>query len=178
LDCRGQIGVDIALQVAAQWTMRQKESPTAIWHIVEWDHRVGVWCACQVAREALRFVPKDEERPRIAIEIAERWVAGDATIEEVCAAAVGAYAASRVASRAAVDAAAAADATAAAAYTVTAAADAAAYAAYAARTTRAAASAAASVIGRSRGQVWERARDAELVRLREVIANACMTFPR
>jgi hypothetical protein len=35
-----------------------------------------------------------------------------------------------------------------------------------------------SAAGRSRGQVWDRARDAERVRLREVIANACLTFPR
>ena len=76
-----------------------------------------VLATCECARLSLKYVPKGEERPRIAIETAEAWTRGEATREEV--------------KRAAADAAdAAAYAAAAAAY----AADAAYAAAYAART--------------------------------------------
>ena len=36
--------------------------------LISIDKKLGVWAACQVAREALRFVPEGEQRPRIAIE--------------------------------------------------------------------------------------------------------------
>jgi hypothetical protein len=175
---RGATGIDLALQIAAQWTMQQKRAGAAIRKIITWDRLVGVWCACQIAREALRFAPEDEARPRIAIETTERWVVGDATIEEVRAAADAAFAAAADAADAAAfaaDAAAAADAADAAAFAAYAAATAAdaAYAAYAAAT-----AAANAAVGRSRGQVWDRARNAELLRLREVVAEACLTFPR
>ena len=96
------------------------------------DRKVLVKIACDCARTALRFVPEGEDRPRLAIETTERWIVGEATIEEVRsarnAAADAAYAAyAYAAAYAAADAAYAADA-ADAAY----AADAAAYAADAA----------------------------------------------
>jgi hypothetical protein len=165
---RGATGIDLALQIAAQWTMQQKKADAAIRQIITWDRRVGVWCACQVAREALRFVPEGEVRPRIAVETAERWVVGDATIEEVRAA--------RDAARAAI--AAAAYVTAYAATAATSAADAANAAAYLADAAADAAAYSAATAGLRRGQDWVRAKDAELVRLREVIANSCLTFPR
>jgi hypothetical protein len=96
------------------------------------DRKVVAFAACQCAREALQFVPAGEERPRVAIETAEAWTRGEATIDEVRAsadaAAYTAYAAdaaSAAAYTAAAAAAAAADAASAAAY-------AASYAAYAA----------------------------------------------
>ena len=92
------------------------------------ERKVLVRIACDCARTALRFVPEGEDRPRLAIEAAERWTLGEATIDEVRAAAdaAAAYAAADVY-------AAAADAYAAAAYAAYAAyADYAAYAAYAA----------------------------------------------
>ncbi len=80
-----------------------------------------VLTACACARLSLRYVKKGEKRPLIAIQIAEKWARGKATIEEVRKAA-----AADAAAYAAADAAAyAADAAAYAAY-------AAAYAAYAA----------------------------------------------
>lgn len=54
---------------------------------VEVDRRLIVRAACACARPGLKFIPKGELRPRIAIETAERWVRGNATIEEVRAAA-------------------------------------------------------------------------------------------
>ena len=63
------------------------------------DRKVIVRTACACAREALRFVPDGEIRPKTAIETAERWCNGEATIEQVrnassaAAAAADAYAA-------------------------------------------------------------------------------------
>ena len=70
------------------------------------DRRLAVWGACVCAREALRFVAEGEERPLRAVETAERWLAGLATIEEARAASAAAYAASAAAANSAATAAA------------------------------------------------------------------------
>ena len=90
------------------------------------DRRLLVRAACACARTALPHVPPGEDRPRLAIELAEAWCNGRATIVEVRTAAYAAYAAYAAAD--------AADADADAAYAAYAAADAAdaANAAYAA----------------------------------------------
>ena len=94
------------------------------------DRRLLVRAACACARTALPHVPPGEDRPRLAIELAEAWCNGRATIVEVHTAA--AYAAA-YAAYADADAAYAANAAAYAAYAAAAyAANAAAYAAYAA----------------------------------------------
>jgi len=51
------------------------------------QHKQLVLCACKCARRSLKYLPKNEKRPLIAIETAERWAKGKATIEEVKAAA-------------------------------------------------------------------------------------------
>jgi len=56
-------------------------------------HRKLVLATCACARTALHHVNEGEERPRIAIETTEAWARGDATIEDVRAAAAAAYAA-------------------------------------------------------------------------------------
>ena len=61
------------------------------------DRKLLVLAACACARTALRFVPAGEDRPRIAIETAEAWTKGKATIEQVQSAANAAYAARAVA---------------------------------------------------------------------------------
>ena len=107
------------------------------------DRRLLVRAACACARTALPHVPPGEDRPRLAIELAEAWCNGRATIVEVRAAAnaaakaanAAAYAANAAAYAAAAYAdayAAYAAADAAAAYAAAAAANAAADAAYAA----------------------------------------------
>ena len=65
---------------------------------------VIVLCACACARTALRYVPAGEERPLAAIETAERWCRGDATLDEVRAARRGAAYAAYAAADAAYDA--------------------------------------------------------------------------
>ena len=90
----------------ARWMLR------AVADVVDRPRLVLAACAC--ARTVLGRVPEGEDRPRVAIETAERWARGEAAIEEVQIAARAAYAA---------------DAAAYAAYAAYAAADAAAYAA-------------------------------------------------
>ena len=91
------------------------------------DRKLFVLAACGCARTALKYVPDGEDRPRMAIETAEAWVRGEATIGQVRSAANAA--ASYAASHAADAAPSAADA---ATYVAQAAADAATYAAQAA----------------------------------------------
>jgi len=87
-----------------------------------------VLAACACARTALQYVPTGEDRPRVAIETAERWARGEATIAEVRSAANAANAYAAYAATYAANAYAAY----AAAYAANAAAYAAAYATYAA----------------------------------------------
>jgi hypothetical protein len=103
-----------------------------------------VLCACACARLALHHVPESEERPRLAIETAERWARGEgATLKDVRAATAAATDADDAADDAAATDAAATDAAATdAAYAAYAAANAAAYAANAAATAAAYAAAA------------------------------------
>ena len=52
-----------------------------------------VLTVCKCARLSLKYVPAGELRPLRAIEAAEKWVKGEATLKEVKAAANAAYAA-------------------------------------------------------------------------------------
>ncbi len=64
--------------------------------------RKVVRIACETARRALPHVPKGEDRPRLAIETAERWSSGEpVTPAELGAAGAAAMAATRSASDAA-----------------------------------------------------------------------------
>ena len=85
------------------------------------DRKLLVLAACGCARTALKYIPVGEDRPRIAIETAEAWTRGEATIDQVrtAAHAAAAYAdAAHAATAYAADAAHAAAAYAAAAYAV------------------------------------------------------------
>ena len=53
-------------------------------------HEVLVVTACACARSVLHLVPAGEDRPRLALEAAERWTRGEATVEEVRMALAGA----------------------------------------------------------------------------------------
>jgi hypothetical protein len=176
----------------AQWVMTTKSAFFPLKTLSEWDQRFAVWCACAVSREAIRFVGKSENRPIRAIETAEAWVCGRVGINAVRLAYEAAYQAAVDASwdadwdgasealvNACVSAASAAYASddgiyeAAIAFGTNSAAEAAIKAATHAATATAVRS------GRdlqSQDDV-DAAYVAELIRLREVVANACMTFP-
>lgn len=57
------------------------------------DRRLVVRAACEIARTTLRHVPVCEDRPRLAIDAAEAWARGEATIDEVRTTAAAAFAA-------------------------------------------------------------------------------------
>ena len=57
------------------------------------DRRLAVRAACACARAVLHLVTPGEDHPRVAIETAEAWSRGEATIEQVRAAACAAEAA-------------------------------------------------------------------------------------
>jgi hypothetical protein len=46
-------------------------------------HKQIVSAACDCAELSLKYVEVGEERPRVAIETARKWVRGEATLEEV-----------------------------------------------------------------------------------------------
>ena len=51
-------------------------------------HEALVLAACACARSVLHLVPTSEDRPRLALEVADRWTRGEATLEEVAVAQV------------------------------------------------------------------------------------------
>lgn len=159
----------------AQWVMTTEQAGVALSGLTMWDRRFDVWCACAVAREALRFVAEGELRPLRAIETAESWVRGIATAAQVESAAA---AADDAAYFPYAEAAYAATAAYAAAYVAIV--ESAAYFAASAAVNVAearAASAALAARAAAYSEKYRAIRDAELIRLREVVANACLTFP-
>ena len=88
---------------ATQWAESQPDAETAwrqcprgdwlLWIAarVDIDRKLLVRGACACARTALPRVPAGEERPRIAIETAEAWSRGEATIDDVLRAARDAF---------------------------------------------------------------------------------------
>ncbi len=80
--------------LAAAW----KQCPRGDWLL--WlagkagvDRRLVVEAACRCAESVIGLIPAGEERPIAAIASARAWIQGDATIEEVRAAAYAAHAA-------------------------------------------------------------------------------------
>lgn len=166
----GSDAVETALLAASIWTMQQGSADTAISDIVYWDRRVAVWCACQVARTVLRFIPAGEDKSLRAIITAEAWVDGRADISQVRASAMELRKTYRPSATSYSNANASAH-----------------YAAESAISDSAAFNAvrmAAQAIVYSHPDYRTPGFDSgvavreELVRLREVIADACLTFPR
>ncbi len=81
------------------WLEAWETCPDARWMLaaaasVGVDRRFVVRAACACARTVLDRIPAGEERPRRAIETAEAWTRGEATLDEVRQAANAAYIAS------------------------------------------------------------------------------------
>jgi hypothetical protein len=95
-----------ACEEAVEWARTQPDFATAwneckrgdwmIWLLTALDKsytpRLRL-IACDCARVALKHVPTDEDRPRKAIECAERYASGEATAKELAAAGDAAWAA-------------------------------------------------------------------------------------
>jgi hypothetical protein len=59
----------------------------------EWPSKqTVVLCACDCAETAMKFVPEDEHRPKIAIQTARKWAEGKVSERECGKAAADAYA--------------------------------------------------------------------------------------
>ena len=147
----------------AQWVCTQSEAQDALSALAEYDRRLGVWYACQVARQVLRYVDDRRQRSRTAIETAESWVRGEVTNAQVRRdgdAAAYAYAADHAA-----DAAYSAIATIYVGMT------------HCSDTAHHAAAAVAFASAAYGSPEWTTAYRSELVRLREVVASACLSFP-
>lgn len=74
--------VDAVAAAMSSWWLWTTDAQAAMGTVVASDPRVGVWLSCVAARTSLRYVTDGEERPRLAIEAAERWVRGEETGEE------------------------------------------------------------------------------------------------
>ena len=168
---------------AVEWAAKQNGTRQEIWSRcprADWllwlaarvashgspEHRQVVLAACACARTVLHLVPSGEDRPRVAIETAERWARGESgvTLEMVAAARVAAEAAAEAASGAAAWAASGAAA-------VDDAASAAAVDDAASAAARAAARAAASAAARAAAwaAAWEAAMKSMALIVREII---------
>ena len=140
----------LACDEAIEWASTQKGSFQKSWDKCprgDWllwllgrsksDNNKIVLASCKISRTVLKYIPKGEKRPLVAIQTAEAWVRGEATLEEVKKASSAAsdadnYAACNAAAYAFASAASAAEYAAAAAAAACNAADAANYAADAA----------------------------------------------
>lgn len=183
----GRAPYTAALQTIAQWIMQQPIDGAPLDLLARYDRRLLAWIACQVARESLRFAHDYEEKLLVILQKTERWVTGNLPSSKTQKTASEAYGIFTLASNSPSDA-----DTAETAY--------ASYAVYAAAASPSmfsgidaeavvfsAASAWASGetkvdlnnddLSPSQLSAWTSARDAELVRLRGVAAEACMTFP-
>lgn len=154
----------------AKWVMRFAQADEAVRSLIYYETRVGVWAACQVVREAMRFIPADEDRPVEAVIRTERWASAKGTAAEATKAGDAALECSEeLAGENAV-----AEDSAYAAYLVSNSISYRPEAEYAVEVT---AGVLASAYYKYESIRWNIKRDSELVRLREVVANACMTFP-
>jgi hypothetical protein len=71
----GSQWVQVMLETMAQWVMYQEGNATAaIGSICLIDRRIAAWCACSVAREGLRVMPPEDDRPMRAIVAIEEMV--------------------------------------------------------------------------------------------------------
>ena len=144
----------------------RKQFPDDAYKALDWlanlNRRLGVWCACAVARESLRFVPKGELRPQRAIQTTENWVRGIATRKQVRKAA---YAAAKSASDGSGSAAGAAYAAAGAGYAV-----------FLGKSWTSMTAAYAADAFPSAG--YKTTMEAELRRFIDVVVEAIMTLPR
>ena len=91
-----------AIEAAGKYTTSQKlwddcnRGDWMLWLIARTQHdrKQLVLAACACARLSLKYVPAGDDRPRIAIETAEKWARDEgSTLDEVRAASAAAFAA-------------------------------------------------------------------------------------
>lgn len=90
-----------------EWFMRSRCEPKQAWNQCsnpDWliwlaetlridSHKITL-VACECAKAVLHLIPEDEERPRLALELAEKWFTDKGiSAKQLCAATTDAYAA-------------------------------------------------------------------------------------
>ncbi len=189
----GKVQLADVLETISQWVMTQSDAEYALDELTGYDHKLGVWCACQVARHGLQAVPHHDHHLPVIIDVLERWVTGQGTVEDCRRAVEMADACSRR-----VDSMTGLDLANSVAYAAEAAA---ARANEAMHYTTATAGSIARVCARSmvgsgfdkfadvtlddidrlasgkESERWTSAKNAELVRLREIVSAACLSYP-
>lgn len=103
-----------ACNEAMSWISKTEGTPEELWKkcedarwllwlagCVEVDRKTIALIACEIARTVLHLISESENRPRIAIETAEKWCRDEASIDEVRSAADAANAAADAAAYAA-----------------------------------------------------------------------------
>lgn len=71
---------DAALQTIAQWVMAQPDAEVALEGVASWERLLGIWCACAVAKEALLLCPDRQNRAKSLISMTDEWVASRGTM--------------------------------------------------------------------------------------------------
>lgn len=79
----GESAFRSALETIAQWVTIQPDAETAVRSITEYSHRLGVWCALSLARDALRVIAPKEKRPAKSLEVVRSWIAGKANFVQL-----------------------------------------------------------------------------------------------
>jgi len=83
IECHDRFASVVIRNALASWTMSSNDAAVAISALARWDYRLAMWCACAVAETTLNLVPAGENRPRVAIEAARSWVLGRGAIDDV-----------------------------------------------------------------------------------------------
>lgn len=82
----------ITNEALRRWWNTEEDAGELLWYAASRiSQQALVLLATACARTTLRYVPEGEERPRIAIETAEAWARGEATLQQVLDAANDAY---------------------------------------------------------------------------------------
>lgn len=158
------------------WVMSFESAKSPLKALGLWDRRLAAWCACALADTVLKYFPDGEERPHIAVETTRCWVVGSATKQQVMKALRGVdYMRGRVLledrSRVIMYASHVVENAGHSPFHPSGALDAAVYAGYASGVAR---------LGEDAVRTWRalvRVSNIELVRLREVVAQAIVDFP-
>jgi len=82
-ECYGDFAQPVVRRALAEWAIMGNDAIDVLYDLARWDHKLTTWCGCAIAETVLNFFPAGERRPRLVIETARAWASGRATIEQV-----------------------------------------------------------------------------------------------
>jgi len=83
LECHGDSASVVIRNALAEWATSRVDAGLALSILTEWDHKLGIWCACAVAETTFNRIGAESDRYKSVIEIIRRWVVGRATVDQV-----------------------------------------------------------------------------------------------